>query len=240
MLDQTDIPKHVAIIMDGNGRWAKKRRLPRTQGHRRGIDRIKEITKEARLLGVKYLTIFAFSTENWDRPKREIAMLMLSLDRFLKNNLKDLHRDNIRLNVIGRERPLPSFLIKRIKESIEDTKRNSGLTLNIALNYGGRAEIVDAVKKIAKEISGNKLNIENLNEQKFQRFLYAADIPDPDLLIRTSGETRISNFLLWQLAYCELYFTKKYWPDFTPQDLKEAIMEYQERDRRYGKISSSR
>ena len=224
--------------MDGNGRWAKERGLDRTQGHRRGIDRIKEILKAAKDLGVRYLTLFAFSTENWNRPKREIDMLMLSLDRFLKNNIKDLHKDNIRLNIIGREKPLPEFLIKRFKNAMRDTRENSGLTLNIALNYGSRCEIIDAVKKIAKEVRENKLAIEDLDERAFERFLYTNDIPDPDLLIRTSGEMRISNFLLWQLSYSELYFTEKYWPDFGPEDLKEAISKYQERDRRFGKVSS--
>lgn len=231
------VPRHIAIIMDGNGRWAKERGLARSEGHRRGIRCIKDVIRAAKELNIKHLTIFAFSTENWNRPKREIDMLMRSLDMFLRNNLKDLQKNNIRLNIIGREKPLPEFLVRHLKDAVEATKNNSELVLNVALNYGSRVEIVDAVRKVVEEVKKETFSIEELNEENFPRFLYTHDMPDPDLLIRTSGEMRMSNFLLWQLSYAELYFTKKYWPDFTGDDLKKAVQEYQRRERRFGDVN---
>jgi len=236
IIDRDNIPKHIAIIMDGNGRWAKARGLPRTAGHQEGIKRIKEIVKAANKLGIKYLTIFAFSTENWDRPKEEVDMLMRYLDNFLRNEIEDLNKNNIRLLVIGRDKPLPDYLLKRIRSAEDYTKNNTGMTLVVALNYGARQEIIDAIKKYVCMVKENKEDIHNLNEEKFKNFLYTCDIPDPDLLIRTSGEMRLSNFLLWQISYTEFYFTKKYWPDFTEKDLLEAISDYQKRERRFGRI----
>jgi undecaprenyl diphosphate synthase len=235
-LNRNNLPKHIAIIMDGNGRWAKARGLPRTAGHREGIKRIKEIVRVAKEIGIKYLTIFAFSTENWARPKREVNFLMRYLDNFLKNQIEDLNKNNIRLLVIGKEKPLPDYLLKRIKSAQEYTKDNTGMTLIVALNYGARQEIIDAVKKYAIMVKQNKEDPGSLNEEKFSSFLYTKGIPDPDLLIRTSGELRISNFLLWQISYTEFYFTKKYWPDFKEEDLLEAISEYQKRERRFGRV----
>lgn len=236
MIQKNNIPKHIAIIMDGNGRWAKERGLPRTAGHRRGIDRIKEIVRTANDLGVKFITFFAFSTENWKRPKVEVEMLMHSLDNFLKNQLNELHKNNIRLIIIGEKDPIPLYLRKSIKKAQESTQDNTGLTVIFALNYGSRQEIINAAKRFAKEVTLGRQNPDNLDQRIFSRFLYTAEIPDPDLLIRTSGEMRISNFLLWQISYAELYFPKKYWPEFGRKDLEKAIEEYQKRERRFGGI----
>jgi undecaprenyl diphosphate synthase len=236
MSDRNNIPAHIAIIMDGNGRWAKERNLPRTAGHHKGISRIKEIVKAARELKIRYLTLFAFSTENWQRPKSEVSMLMRALDNFLKNELEEMDSNNIRLLVIGRDKPIPDYLRKRIKYAQEYTQDNTGLTLIVALNYGARQEIVDAVKKFTLSVIQGNQNLDDLNEQNFPQFLYSASIPDPDLLIRTSGEFRISNFLLWQISYTELYFVDKYWPDFDKEDLQQAISKYQNRERRFGHI----
>jgi len=229
-------PLHIAIIMDGNGRWAKERGLARTAGHREGIKRIKEIVKAAKELGVKYLTLFAFSTENWNRPKREVNMLMRYLDNFLKREIDNLNKDNIRIIVIGREKPVPTYLINRIKSAQEITAGNNGLFLIIAFNYGARQEILDAVKKYSMAVINKEEDPREINEDTFSRFLYTKDIPDPDLLIRTSGELRISNFLLWQISYAEFYFTNKYWPDFNKEELEKAIFDYQRRERRFGRI----
>jgi undecaprenyl diphosphate synthase len=236
LIDKDNLPKHIAIIMDGNGRWAKARGLPRTAGHRQGIKRVKEIVKVANKLGIKYLTIFAFSTENWNRPKKEVDMLMRYLNNFLRNEIEDLNKNNIKLTVIGKEKPLPDYLLKRIKFAQDYSRNNTGMNLIIALNYGARQEIVDAVKRYALSVLEKKENLNDLNEEKFANFLYTQGIPDPDLLIRTSGELRVSNFLLWQISYTEFYFTKKYWPDFTEEDLLEAIADYQGRQRRFGRI----
>ena len=236
MLDKNNIPKHVAIIMDGNGRWARQRGFPRTVGHGVGIKRIKQIVKHASELGIKIITFFTFSTENWQRPKREINMLMRAFINFLDNDIAKFHKNNIRLRVIGRMRSLPPDLLDKIGQAEKLTAQNNGLTVVIALNYGGRAEIVDAVAQIIQSIRTGAFKISQLNEEMFSRFLYAPDLPSPDLLIRTSGELRLSNFLLWQLAYAELYFPKKYWPDFNKQDLIEAISEYQKRQRKFGSV----
>ena len=234
MIDSKNIPKHIAIILVGNGRWAKKRGLPRTAGHHVGIKRVKEIVKAADELGVKFLTFFAFSSENWKRPKAEVNMLMHSLNHFLKQQVKEMVKNNIRFVAIGREDILPAYLKKEINESKNKTKDNTGLTVVLALNYGSRQEIVDAAKKFTVSVVDGKAELNDLDVEKFSQYLYTADLPDPDLLIRTSGEMRVSNFLLWQISYSELHFPKKCWPDFRKQDLEEAIEDYQKRERRFG------
>lgn len=220
--------------MDGNGRWAKERGLPRAAGHKAGIDNFKKIVKDANQIGIKYLTLFAFSTENWKRPKTEVGMLMRALEHFLDRELAELNKNNIRLRFVGRDDPIPKNIIDKLKKAQSQTQNNTGLTLNLALNYGSRTEIVDAAKKLAKSISNKTINIDDVDERVFSEFLYTADTPDPDLLIRTSGEMRISNFLLWQLSYAELYFTGKFWPDFKADDFKQALKEYGARERRFG------
>ncbi|MDP2927781.1 MAG: isoprenyl transferase [Candidatus Omnitrophota bacterium] len=231
------IPKHVAFIMDGNGRWAKERGLARTAGHRQGVQRIKEIIRGASNLGIQIVTFFAFSTENWSRPKGEVNVLMRYLDNFLGQEIKVLHKNNMRFTVIGRGDPIPKYLQAKIKKAQEKTKGNTGLRVVLALNYGGRQEIVDAAKRFAQDVLDEKADLESLDAQGFNRYFYTADIVDPDLLIRTSNEMRISNFLLWQLSYSELYFSGKYWPDFGVEELKEAIKEYQKRERRFGGVN---
>jgi undecaprenyl diphosphate synthase len=237
MLDKKIIPKHVAIIMDGNGRWAKEKGLPRTAGHYEGARRLREIVQCANQLGIKVVTFFAFSAENWDRPTREISMLMSYLNNFLERDVNRLHKNNIRFRVIGREEPMPKNLINKIKKAEDKTRLNTGMIVVLALNYGARQEIVEAAKKISSSVVDNVLDIDSINEEIFSGNLYTAGLPDPDLLIRTSGEMRISNFLLWQLSYAELYFPKKYWPDFKENDFQEAIEMFQNRERRFGKIN---
>ena len=234
MIDKSNIPQHIAIIMDGNGRWAKNRSLSRTAGHREGIKRVKEIVKAAGELGVKVVTFFAFSSENWSRPKKEVDLLMKYMVSFLGRELKEMEKNNIRFLSIGRDEPLPLAVRKKAQEAQDRTKDNSGLTVVLALNYGSRQEIVDAAKDFANDVLQGKAQIKDLDEEMFSRYLYTAGLPDPDLLIRTSGQLRVSNFLLWQLSYAEMYFPKKFWPDFGPEDLKEAIEEYQSRERRFG------
>ena len=231
------VPHHIAIIMDGNGRWAEARGLPRAFGHREGVKRVKEIIKGACELGIKVLSIFAFSTENWNRPKEEIDMLMRFLENYLKSSAKDFKKKNIRLNVMGRRDRIPARLTKEIEHAIKSTKDNSGFILNLALDYGGRFEIINAVKTIAKEARQDlSFDIAKITEEYFSRHLYTNNLPDPDLLIRTSGEERISNFMLWQLSYTELYFSEKFWPDFKKMDLEEAIELFNKRKRRFGRI----
>lgn len=236
MQDNFKIPKHIAFIMDGNGRWAKERGLPRTAGHRRGAQRVKEIIRDAGSLGIQTVTFFAFSTENWSRPKSEVNFLMRYLDNFLGQEIEVLHKNNMRFTVIGRDDPLPKYLQARIKKAQGKTKENTGLRVVLALNYGGRQEIVDAAKKFARDVLDERVDLESLDIEEFSRYFYTQDIPDPDLLIRTSNELRISNFLLWQLSYAEFYFSPKCWPDFGVEQLKEAIKEYQKRNRRFGGI----
>jgi len=236
--NKANIPQHIAIIMDGNGRWAKERGLPRTAGHRQGVGRVEEITDAALRLGVKVITFFAFSAENWDRPKREISVLMRYLDNFLDRQIRKLDKNNIRFMVIGDPERIPKEIQKKIKKAEAATQDNTAMTLVLALSYGSRQEIVEAAKKIAGAVARGGLNPDNLNSETFSRYLYTAGLPDPDLLIRTSGEMRISNFLLWQLSYAELYFVKKYWPDFAGRDLEEAIEEFQKRERRFGRIDA--
>ncbi|MGA2774527.1 MAG: isoprenyl transferase [Candidatus Omnitrophota bacterium] len=232
------IPGHIAIIMDGNGRWAKERRLPRTAGHREGVKRIKEVVKAAGDMGIKFITFFAFSTENWARSKNEIDMLLRLLDNFLEREVKELDKNNIRFLVIGRKEPVPAALQKKIAAAQEMTKNNSAMTVILALNYGSRQEIVDAAKDFARDVKSGRIRIEDLDEKVFSGYLYTAGIPDPDLLIRTSGEIRISNFLLWQLSYSELYFPGIYWPQFNRRELLKAIREFQARERRFGKADA--
>lgn len=231
------IPRHIAIIMDGNGRWARKRHLPRSLGHKAGCDSVKRAIKAAQELGVKILTIFAFSTENWSRPRQEIDALMNYLQLFLKLNLKSLNKRGIRLNVIGRPDNLSPSVRRVLDDGVKKTAKNSSFILNLALNYGSRCEIIDAVSSIARNIKKNSdFEIEKIDEKYFSGYLYTKDLPDPDLLIRTSGEQRLSNFLLWQMAYTELYFCKKLWPDFKKEDLEKAINEYEKRERRFGAV----
>lgn len=237
MADKENIPRHIAIIMDGNGRWARERNLPRTAGHLEGIRRVKEIVRAAAELGVRVLTLFAFSTENWNRPKREVNMLMRSLCKFLDSEIKELERNNVCFRVIGRDGSLPEYVRSKLKEAKARTNANTGLVLVLALNYGSRQEIVDAAKKFAAQVLQGKAMIDTLKEDDFQDYLYTAGLPDPDLLIRTSGEMRISNFLLWQISYAELIFSAKYWPDFKKDDLEQALVEFNKRERRFGKVN---
>lgn len=240
MLDQNNIPRHVAIIMDGNGRWARERGLRRSAGHRAGADRVKEIVGAADELGVKVLTLFAFSTENWARPRPEVDMLMRSLNRFLSRQISELSRNNIRLIVIGRREPLPKYLQDKIREAQDKTRPNTGLKLVLALNYGSRQEIVDAAKRFARDVIDGRLKPESLDAEGFGNYFYTSGLPDPDLFIRTSGEMRISNFLLWQLSYAELLFPRKYWPDFGKRDFMAAIRLYQKRERRFGNVDAGK
>jgi undecaprenyl diphosphate synthase len=233
------LPNHIAFIMDGNGRWAKERNLPRLMGHREGALVVERISETAFNWGIKYLTFFAFSTENWKRPREEVEGLMKLLDESIDKFKDKLIKNNIRLKVIGNIEALPDYLQRRIKYVIEETKNGMDRTLTIALNYGGRWDILEAIKKIFNEVKFGNFSLDNLNENTFSSFLSTYDIPDPDLLIRTSGEFRISNFLLWQLAYTELWFTPKYWPDFNEEDLKLACIEFSRRKRRFGGIDNN-
>lgn len=234
MLDRKKLPLHIAVIMDGNGRWARKRGLPRVMGHRAGMKSVKEVIKSCRELGIKHLTLYAFSSENWKRPKEEVETLMRFLNEYLDKELPSFIKNGIKLNFIGRINGLPDFVRPILKKSTEDTKNCGAMTLNVALNYSGRSEIVDAAKKFASQVKAGKLDVDDLDEGSFGGFLYTAGQPDPDLLIRTSGEMRVSNFLLWQISYAELYVTPKLWPDFRKDDLIDAVKEYQKRERRFG------
>jgi len=227
------LPQHVAIIMDGNGRWAGKRHLPRVEGHRAGIQSVREVLETSARLGLEVLTLYAFSVENWKRPPSEVSTLMLLLKRYLRSELSTLLDNDIRFHVIGRLEGLSPDIRAELDDAARRTADNKGLRFNIALNYGGRTEIVDA----ARAAMASGLSPDALDEDRFAQFLYTAGQPDPDLLIRTSGEMRVSNFLLWQIAYAEIYVTETYWPDFRRRDLLEAIVAYQKRDRRYGGIT---
>ena len=229
------LPAHVAIIMDGNGRWAAQRHLPRVEGHRAGIDSVRDVVESSARLGIGVLTLYAFSVENWKRPRAEVNTLMTLLKRYIRLELKTLHDNNIRFNVIGRPEELAVDVQRELEVGIRQTERNTGMRFNIALNYGGRAEIVDA----ARRAMAAGVSPETLDERTFGEFLYTAGQPDPDLLIRTSGEMRVSNFLLWQIAYAEIWVTETLWPDFRRRDLIEAVLAYQKRDRRYGGIKPS-
>lgn len=237
-IDQTKLPEHIAIIMDGNGRWASRQNLSRTQGHIEGVKRVEEIVDEAQRIGIGYLTLFTFSTENWNRPEYEVSMLMQTITSVLQRKVEKLKNDNMRFNIIGRRERIPEPVLKAINYVENQTKNNTGLMINLAFNYGGRIEILDAIKSIAKKVKDGQMNAEDITEETFSDALYTKGIPDPDLLIRTSGEKRISNFLLWQLSYAELYFTDKFWPEFTPDEFKNAIIDFQHRERRFGQVSA--
>lgn len=230
------LPRHVAIIMDGNGRWAKQQGKPRIEGHRAGTQSVRAIVEASVELGIQALTVYAFSSENWRRPALEIKALMRLLVEYLKRELRELNENNIRLKTIGRVEALPPEVRKQLNFTIENTRNNNGLILTLALNYGGQHEILDAVKKILYNIQENKISIDTLTPEVFASYLYTADLPELDLMIRTSGEMRISNFLLWQVAYAELYVTPVLWPDFRKQHFYEALIEYQHRARRFGRI----
>ena len=243
-IDRKKLPKHIAIIMDGNGRWAAKKGLPRTAGHKKGMDTVDTIVTKCRDLGVKVLTLYAFSTENWRRPEKEVSFLMRLLKTYLIMQRKKMMKNNIRFNVIGRIHELPLIIRKEIEKTIELTSKNSAMTLNIALNYGGRAEIIDGVRRLCKDILIAKKDLDaaaligSIDEETISNYLYTAGFPDPDLLIRTSGELRISNFLLWQIAYSEIYITDTLWPDFSEADFYMAVLDYQKRERRFGGVKS--
>ena len=228
------LPQHLAIIMDGNGRWAKKRGLPRSAGHKEGAKSVRRVITSCLDFNIPILTIYAFSTENWKRPKQEIVYLLKLFERFLSKEKANLIKNNIKINFIGRLNNLPDSLTEKMKELHESTISNNKLVLNVAINYGGRAEIVDALKSIALKIEEKKLNIEEINENTIRDNLYTQNLPEPDLLIRTAGEMRISNFMIWQIAYTELWVTPVYWPDFDENNLIEAIRNFQKRVRKYG------
>ena len=231
------LPEHIAIIMDGNGRWAKQQGKMRVFGHQHGVDTVRTITEACAEIGVKYLTLYAFSTENWNRSSFEVDALMTLLTTALKKEIKTLNENNVRLNAIGYLKRLPKSQYKALTDAIESTKNNSRMTLTLCLSYSGRWEITEAVKNIAAKVKDGEINVDQINEELISRSMATAEMPDPDLLIRTSGEERISNYLLWQIAYSELYFTKKFWPDFSKEDLYEAVIDYQNRERRFGKTS---
>lgn len=235
-IDKDNIPKHIAIIMDGNGRWAKQRKLPRTMGHKAGVETIRRVIKESHVLGIKYLTLYAFSTENWKRPDDEVSALMKLLVDYLRSELAELNKNEVVIRVLGDVKKLPKDAQKEILEAIDVTKNNKGIVLNIAFNYGGRDEIVRATKLVAKQVKNGNLDIEDIDENIFEKYLYTDGTPDPDLIIRPSGEQRISNFLLWQCAYSEFWYSNVCWPDFKEEHLHEAIYDYQNRDRRYGGV----
>ncbi|MGB2698081.1 MAG: isoprenyl transferase [Candidatus Zixiibacteriota bacterium] len=231
------LPHHIAIIMDGNGRWAKKRGLPRVAGHRAGVKAVKRIVNIAGEMGIKFLTLYTFSTENWKRPKEEVSAIMKLLEQTTRREIDELDKNNVRLITTGR---IEEFSPRRkaiLEKATQRTKSNTGLTLNLALSYSGRIEILDAVKKLAEDVKQEKLEINNIDENLFSKYLYTKNLPDPDLLIRTSGEMRISNFLLWQTSYTELYITQVLWPDFSVEDFYKAILNYQERERRFGRVN---
>ena len=236
-INKDNLPKHLAIIMDGNGRWAKKQGFLRTFGHENGTKSVKLIVETCAKLGIENLTLYAFSTENWNRPKIEIDMLMKILINSLKRELNTLQKNNIKLCSIGNLDQLPTSVMPKLLDVIDKTKENSRMTLTLALSYGSREELITAVKNISNKVKNNIISIDEIDELIINEHLYTQNLPDVDLLIRTSGEHRVSNFLLWQIAYAELYFTDVLWPDFTEQDLYEAIISYQKRERRFGKTS---
>lgn len=235
-IDIEKIPNHIAIIMDGNGRWAKSKFMPRTYGHKVGVETIRKIVKECSRLGVKYLTLYAFSTENWKRPQEEVSALMGLLVTYLKNELDELHKNNVKILTIGDISKLPDVCVDELEKSIEKTKNNTGVTLSLALNYGSRDDIKKAVREISKNVSDGKISVEDIDDEMISKHLYTKNIIDPDLVIRTSGEQRLSNFLLWEVAYSEFYFTDIHWPDFDEENLQKAIYSYQKRDRRFGAV----
>ena len=236
-LDKNNIPQHIAIIMDGNGRWAKNHLQPRVFGHKKGVVSVKSVVEGAAEIGVKHLTLYAFSTENWKRPKFEVTALMQLLVSTITNEINELHKNNVRLSAIGNLSNLPTECYNELMRAIEKTQENEGLNLILALSYSSKWEISEAVKKIAEEVVSENINVDDINEELLTKYLSTSSVPDPELLIRTSGECRISNFLLWQIAYSELYFTNTLWPDFRKENLFQAIMDYQNRERRFGLTS---
>ena len=236
-IDTLNIPAHVAVIMDGNGRWAKQKGMPRVLGHRSGVKSVREVTEVAAQIGVKYLTLYAFSTENWNRPPAEVTALMSLLVETIKGEIRDLSKNGVRLMAIGDIEALPPSTLKTLREGIEKTKDNQGVTLVLALNYSAKWEILRATRHLAEQVKMGVLLPADISEAMFERELSTYGIPDPELLIRTSGEARLSNFLLWQVAYTELYFTPVFWPDFGKDELYKAILSYQNRERRFGMIS---
>lgn len=238
MLDPEKLPHHIAIIMDGNGRWAQNKRLSRVKGHQKGIETVKEVVETCGELGIKVLTLYAFSKENWRRPSKEVNELMRLLQRYLMEEREEFLEKNLRLKAIGDLEDLPPPILNTLLETVEMTRHKDGLIINLALSYGGRSEIVAGVRKVIQDIEGGKISKDDITPETFSRYLFTGDLPDPDLLIRTSGELRISNFLLWQIAYTELYFTKTLWPDFGREELIQALLEYQTRERRFGLTAS--
>jgi undecaprenyl diphosphate synthase len=236
-IDHRCLPNHIAIIMDGNGRWAKKRLMPRTMGHRSGMATLRRMVEACVDLKISVLTVYAFSTENWKRPKEEIDYLMALLIEFLQKEIDELHQQNVRVKVIGDYYRLPARCVNQIEGACRLTGNNTGLILNMAINYGGRDDMVQAVKKVTQQVTAGQFKIDDIRESTLSQLLYTGDITDPDLLIRTAGEMRLSNFLLWQLAYSELWFTDILWPDFTREDLMRAIYDYQHRSRRFGGLN---
>lgn len=234
-IDKNKLPKHIAVIMDGNGRWAKQRGKERMFGHENGIQSVRDVVEASAELGIQYLTFYAFSTENWERPKIEVETLMELLVSAIHNETPKLHENNVRLGAIGDLQSLPEHCQKELQEAIDITRNNTGLTVIVALSYSSRWEITDAIKKIARDVKANLLDPEKICKKTLSNYLQTQAYPDPDLLIRTSGELRVSNFLLWQIAYAELYFTPVLWPDFRKKHLYQAIIDYQRRDRRFGK-----
>ncbi len=234
---QSNFPRHVAIVMDGNGRWAKRRLLPRLEGHRQGAKSVRRAVEFCRRNGIEYLTLYAFSTENWKRPQGEVSGLMKLLMQFIDSELEEIHANDIRLMTIGELKRLPLHVVEKIQDAIEKTSNNKSMVLNIALSYGGRQDIVNAVLQVHEAIQAGKIQRSEVTEKTFERYLDTAGIPDPDLLIRTGGEQRLSNFLLWQSAYAELYFSSVLWPDFDDAEFMKAIEEYRSRQRRFGMIS---
>ena len=233
----SDIPKHIAIIMDGNGRWARERTLPRIAGHREGVNSVREVTRICGEINVEFLTLYTFSKENWKRPKKEVSALMTLLLRTINKEVKGLHKNNVKFNIIGDLEMLPPSTRKGLEEGINLTSQNTGLNLSLALNYGSRQEMLEATQALAIQVKDGLISVADINEELFSKYLYTNGIPDPDLMIRTSGESRLSNFLLWQSAYTEIYMTSTYWPDFREKELLEAILDYQKRERRFGKVS---
>ncbi len=239
-IDLEWLPRHIAIIMDGNGRWANRRGLPRAMGHRAGVEALRSIVKECSHLGVKVLTVYAFSTENWRRPKEEVGVLMTLLSEYCRKELDELHKNNVVIHALGGIQELPKEAQGDLHRAVEKTKANKGLIFNLALNYGGRLEIVEAVRKLSTDVLNKKITPQDINEELVSEALYTAGLPDPDLLIRTSGEMRLSNFLLWQLAYTEIVVIEDLWPDFDQASLRRVIQIYQKRDRRFGGLPKSK
>ncbi|MDD3393061.1 MAG: isoprenyl transferase [Clostridia bacterium] len=233
-IDRSRLPKHIAIIMDGNGRWAAKRALPRKAGHKAGAEALERLITDAKEIGIEHITVYAFSTENWKRSDEEVSAIMDLLRHYLKNSFQRLLKDNVKLQVIGDIARLDADIQQQIRESEEESKEKDGMTVHIALNYGGRDELCRSIQKIAEHVANGRLSPEGITEETVEAFLDTAGVPDPELLIRTSGEERISNFLLWQIAYSEFYFTDVLWPDFGKYDLEKAIYYYQNRERRFG------